>query len=134
MAGINGIDNRPDFERTIEKDTRATKKRKFGKVMSAVADGALATVSTVGAVVPGGQAISAAAQGLKAMKDGSGSLDTRAQLDKMWEMQRENQKFNLEYLQLQNELQAANRRFSTVSNLMKARHDTAKAAINNMNV
>jgi hypothetical protein len=132
MSQINGINNRPDFGNPDEISSKTTgKKKKFGKVMSAIADGALDAASTVGSVVPGGQAISAAARGLKAMKSES---DTRAQLDQMWEMQRENQQFNLEYLQLQNELQADNRRFTTVSNLMKARHDTAKAAINNMNV
>jgi hypothetical protein len=52
----------------------------------------------------------------------------------MWEMQRESQAFNLEYLALQESMQSENRRFTTMSNLMKARHDTSKAAIGNIRV
>lgn len=135
MPNIHGIENRPDFNspsREIEKERKGGKK--FGKVMSALADGALETVSAVGTVVPGGGVLSSAARGLKAMKDDAQTLDAREQLDKMWEMQRENQAFNVEYLHMQTEIQAENRRYTTVSNLMKARHDTAKAAINNMKV
>jgi hypothetical protein len=55
-------------------------------------------------------------------------------LDEMWAMQEDNQMFNLQYMQLQQEMQSDNRHFSTMSNLLKARHDTAKAAINNMRV
>lgn len=134
MSGIHSVSNRPDFAPKATPVAGQEKPRSFGKIMSKVADGALDTVSAVGSVVPGGAVLSVAARGLKELKNHGESDDTRAQLDRMWEMQRENQQFNLEYLQLQNEIQADNRRFSTVSNLMKARHDTAKAAINNMNV
>ena len=44
------------------------------------------------------------------------------------------QEHNLAYLQLQQEAQRANRRFSVATNLLKARHDTARAAINNLRV
>jgi hypothetical protein len=47
-------------------------------------------------------------------------------------MQRESQTFNLQLLALQEEVQQENRRFSTVSNVLRARHDTAKAAISNV--
>jgi hypothetical protein len=50
----------------------------------------------------------------------------------MWAMQQENQVFNMQYMQLQQSIQADNRNFSTMSNLLKVRHDTAKSAINNM--
>ncbi len=40
--------------------------------------------------------------------------------------------FNLQYLQLQEKMQAENRSFSTISNVMKTKHDTAKASINNV--
>lgn len=39
---------------------------------------------------------------------------------------------NMQYLKLQMEVQAENRWFSTLSNVMKSRHDTARAAINNL--
>lgn len=110
----------------------------FGKVMSTVADGALVAVSAVAPFVPGGALVGAAAGGLYKLKNGTpGGLGQGGQqehLDKMWQMQRENQVFNLQYLALQTDIQNENRRFSTMSNLMKARHDTAKAAINNMHV
>ena len=40
--------------------------------------------------------------------------------------------FNLQYLQLQERMQAENRSFSTVSNVMKTKHDTAKSSISNV--
>jgi hypothetical protein len=47
-------------------------------------------------------------------------------------MQEMNQSFNLQYLQLQQDMQAQNRQFTLISNIMKVKHDTAKAAINNV--
>jgi hypothetical protein len=47
-------------------------------------------------------------------------------------LQRESQSFNLQLLALQEEIQQENRRFTTVSNVLRARHDTAKAAIGNI--
>jgi len=38
----------------------------------------------------------------------------------------------LEYMELQNRMQRESRRFTTISDLMKTRHDTAKASIQNM--
>jgi len=43
-----------------------------------------------------------------------------------------NQDFNMQYLMLQQKMQSDNRSFSTLSNVMKTKHDTAKNAINNM--
>ncbi len=66
---------------------------------------------------------------------GQGTGDVREEnIDQMWEMQRESQAFNLEYLALQESMQSENRRFTTMSNLMKARHDTSKSAISNIRV
>ena len=42
------------------------------------------------------------------------------------------QSFNLQYLQLQQNMQEENRQFSSLSNVMKTKHDTAKNAINNV--
>jgi hypothetical protein len=47
-------------------------------------------------------------------------------------MQEMAQSFNLQYLQLQEKMQAENRSFSTVSNVMKTKHDTAKSSISNV--
>jgi septal ring factor EnvC (AmiA/AmiB activator) len=40
--------------------------------------------------------------------------------------------FNIQYLDLQKQMQDENRRYTLVSNIMKTKHDTAKAAINNI--
>ena len=42
------------------------------------------------------------------------------------------QSFNLQYLQLQQNMQQQNRQFTLMSNIMKVKHDTAKSAINNV--
>ena len=111
-------------------------KRSFGKVLSGVADVALGVTAVVAPIVPGGQLIGMAARGISSMKQGrAGAAVATApkdNIDQAWQMQQESQAFNMQYLQLQTQIQADNRNFSTLSNLMKARHDTAKSAINNM--
>lgn len=47
-------------------------------------------------------------------------------------LQQQQQDANLEYLKLQMEVQNENRQFTTLSNVLKSRHDTARAAINNL--
>jgi len=42
------------------------------------------------------------------------------------------QSFNLQYLQLQQNMQQQNRQFTMVSNIMKSKHDTAQNSINNI--
>lgn len=48
------------------------------------------------------------------------------------QMKEMNISFNLQYLQLQEKMQADNRQFALVSNIMKVKHDTARNAINNV--
>jgi hypothetical protein len=59
-----------------------------------------------------------------------------AQLEKLFQAAREmaemSQSFNVQYLDLQKQMQDENRRFTLVSNIMKTKHDTAKNAINNV--
>ncbi len=40
--------------------------------------------------------------------------------------------FNMQYLMLQQQMQSENRQFTTLSNIMKTKHDTSKNAINNI--
>jgi hypothetical protein len=47
-------------------------------------------------------------------------------------MQRESQVFNLQLLDLQEQVQQENRHFTTISNVLRAKHDTAKAAVSNI--
>ncbi len=53
-------------------------------------------------------------------------------LDAVRNLQREAHDYNLELLVLQESTQRENQRFSLVSNTLKAMHDTAKAAIQNL--
>ena len=58
--------------------------------------------------------------------------DTSALLQATKEMQEMNMSFNLQYLNLQKNMQDENRQFTMISNIMKTKHDTAKNAINNV--
>jgi hypothetical protein len=60
---------------------------------------------------------------------GNAQQDLMNQTKKLQEMQ---QSFNLQYLALQEKMQGENRQFSTISNVLKTKHDTAKNAINNV--
>ena len=52
--------------------------------------------------------------------------DTSALLQATKEMQEMNMSFNLQYLNLQKNMQDENRQFTMISNIMKTKHDTAK--------
>ncbi|RAL20564.1 hypothetical protein DL240_16130 [Lujinxingia litoralis] len=137
MSGIQGVGSGtpPQINQDLQ-EAASPNGGRFKQMLSRVADGALAGVAAIAPVFPGGQLVAMAATGLRELKATSpGGLAPGGQgdqIDRMFEMQRQNQVYNLQYLQLQTEMQADNRRFSTLSNLMKVRHDTAKAAINNM--
>ncbi len=47
-------------------------------------------------------------------------------------MQETQMSFNLQYLQLQSQMQNENREYTTVSNILKTKHDTVKNSINNI--
>ena len=64
----------------------------------------------------------------------SGTSSGTSDMEAMRQIQREGQEANLTYLRLQTEMQQENRRFSVASNVLKAKHDTARAAINNVRV
>jgi hypothetical protein len=53
-------------------------------------------------------------------------------LAQMQAMQRESQMFNMQLLALQDQVQQDSQRFTTLSNVMRAKHDTAKAAVSNI--
>jgi len=48
------------------------------------------------------------------------------------QMKEDQMSFNLQYLQLQNQMQNENRQFTMVSNIMKTKHDTVKNSISNI--
>ena len=47
-------------------------------------------------------------------------------------LQESNQLFSMQYLELQEKMQQENRQYSTLSNVLKTRHESAKTAINNI--
>ena len=61
-----------------------------------------------------------------------GATSPGGDIEAMHAMNRESQQFNLQMLSLQEEVQNENRRFTTLSNVVRARHDTAKAAVSNV--
>jgi hypothetical protein len=88
-----------------------------------------AAVASVGAVV---SSVASSARGASAVPGGSGQGEQWDLLAAQREMQAEGMKMNLAYMNLQNEMQAESRAHNAVSNIMKVRHDSAKAAINNI--
>lgn len=60
------------------------------------------------------------------------STGDQSDLATMQAMQRESQVYNMQLLELQEDVQQENRRFTTVSNVLRAKHDTAKAAVSNI--
>jgi hypothetical protein len=80
-----------------------------------------ATAAIAGpAVVPGGAGVAAAA--------GAGGGEAVS----MQAMMQEGQASNLQLLALQQQVQQENQTFSTLSNVVRAKHDTAKAAVSNI--
>jgi hypothetical protein len=86
---------------------------------SSVADSTSGGAGGAGGGVPGAETAIGGATG-------------NGELDQMHAMNRESQQFNLQMLALQEEVQTENRRFTTLSNVVRARHDTAKAAVSNV--
>jgi len=59
-------------------------------------------------------------------------ISDASDMAQMEAMQRESQVFNLQLLDLQEQVQQENRHFTTISNVLRAKHDTAKAAVSNI--
>ena len=75
-----------------------------------------------GGAIGGSNPIGAAAGG-----DSSSQL-----LSATKQMQETQMSFNLQYLQLQSQMQNDNRQYTAVSNIMKIKHDTVKNSISNI--
>jgi hypothetical protein len=124
---------------------------RFGTALRAaaagVANGVAATVELAAPYVPGGTVLSGALRSAATSVRGRGAFgpdpgtaagaagraggegDT---LEATRALQQEAQSFNLQYLQLQEAMQRESREFQALSNVMKVKHDSAKAAINNI--
>jgi len=127
---------------------RQTPKREFTDYMGH----AVATAVSVGAdfvapVAASNPLLSAAVSAVKSVAQGamaqagtasvgvggsaSGS-DPMSMMDANRQMMLEGAALNQQYLQLQHDMQQESQQYNTVSNVMKVRHDSAKAAINNI--
>ena len=131
---------------THERQTPPTSGERFAEILraggSALLDGAQAALRCI----PGGEVLCAAVrEGTNAVRRATGPAGsgpdaaapggTGATGDPnqdIWELTQQSQEFNLMYLQLQEELNQENRRFSTLSNVLKTRHETALAVISNI--
>lgn len=131
---------------------KKTEPGRFGTALRAaaagVARGVAATVDLAAPYVPGGTVLSAAVRSgagpgrgrAGAFGPDPGTSATRAAaaggegdvLEATRALQQEAQTFNLQYLQLQESMQRESREFQALSNVMKVKHDSAKAAINNI--
>ncbi|NPC87283.1 hypothetical protein HPC49_55055, partial [Pyxidicoccus fallax] len=111
-----------------------------GPLLSAAVSSAKAVVSTVaptGGVskampMSGSAGAGTASAGTSTASGATGSGDAWDLLEAQRAVTAEGQKFNMAYLQLQNEMQRESREHNAISNIMKVRHDSAKAAINNI--
>jgi hypothetical protein len=136
---------------------RQTPKRDFGDELAhAAGQGAHWGAGILSAVVPAPPAVSAAVSAVSRMAapaspsvsaqgaitslgsagfqrplepSSGGAMDT---LSRQAELNRESQAFTAMYLQLQSEMQAESRQYNAVSNVIKVRHESARAAINNI--
>jgi hypothetical protein len=90
----------------------------------------------MGAYSAGGQmgyTGSVGSDAMTAVQQNAQAGDPQAQLfTATRQMQEMNMSFNLQYLMLQQKMQGENRQFTLMSNIMKTKHETAKAAINNV--
>lgn len=64
--------------------------------------------------------------------DSSGTDAQAALLQATQQMQETQMSFNLQYLQLQSQMQSENRSYTAVSHIMKTKHDTVKNSISNV--
>ncbi|QRK04107.1 hypothetical protein JQX13_27945 [Archangium violaceum] len=133
---------------------RQTPRNDFGTVLAHTAQEVVRTgAGVVAALVPGSPMVSAAVASVSsvvststssiqrtgATASGAGSTAGTTGQGDQWdllaaqkEMQAEGAKMNLEYMALQNDMQKESRAHNAISNIMKVRHDSAKAAINNI--
>ena len=127
------------IEETRARTAARLERPTFGSVLRTGADVLLRGVE-VGATVVAGPIAGAAVRTARTVVSpgplggGSGLADGGEQstIDQMRALQEQSQSFNMQYMALQEEVQQENRRFTTVSNVLKAKHETAKSAIGNI--
>lgn len=142
MNKIESIHVAPSTERKAEPGRFENALR---SAASGVARGVAATVELASPYVPAGTVLSgairsavhgSAASVAEAADPGAGGGGTPSAegdlLAATRTLQQEARTFNLQYLQLQESMQRESREFTALSNVMRVKHDSAKAAIANI--
>jgi hypothetical protein len=136
-------------EKTASRQTPPPAGEKFAQVLKQGALTLLDVAGSAASALPAGGMLSAAVRSASAQagQTPSGLDDPRApapavdagatgsstgDIDQMWALQEAGVRSNLEVLKLQESISRDNRVFSTLSNVMKARHETARTAIGNI--
>ena len=110
----------------------------LGNLKSNQSGGSASAPNGTGLTMPGSQSGSSALTGsssstMSSVEQMSASGDSNATMFMATkELQEMNQSFNLQYLNMQQEMQSENRKFTALSNVMKTKHDTAKSMIQNV--
>jgi len=114
---------------------------RFRAALEAGAEGLVSGAANAAAGVPGVPLLSAAIRGgadgttmpsTESAEAPAVGTEGAAGSSDMASVIQQSQEFNLYYLQIQEEMSQENRRFSALSNVMKARHETSKTAIGNI--
>ncbi len=147
MNKIESIHVAPTAERKAEPGRFENALR---SAASGLASGVAATVELAAPYVPAGTVLSgavrsavgrasatgtpgaAAATAADGATGAAGSSSEGDVLEATRALQQEARTFNLQYLQLQENMQRESREFTALSNVMKVKHDSAKAAISNI--
>jgi len=125
---------------TSPRQTAADGGERFRAALRVGARSLVAGAASAAAGVPGAPLLSAAVRGPAASTSQFGTpespgavetVGTEPASDVSTILER-SQAFNMYYLQLQEQMSTENRRFSALSNVMKARHETSKTAIGNI--
>jgi len=114
--------------------------RRFEEALEVSAGVLLDGVEAASSFVPGGGVVSAAVRGARSTATaqagsavsagavGAGGPGALAGMGGQSAIMQD----NMAFLELQQQMQSENRRFTTLSNVLKARHETAKNSINNI--
>ena len=94
---------------------------------AAVRDARVGTAAAIGGTPIGGVGAAAALGAAAAAGPAGGGAGTTVEA-----MLQDGQASNMQLLALQQHIQQENQRFTTLSNVMRAKHDTAKAAVSNV--
>ena len=104
----------------------------FGNVLAGAVRGGLQGGASPAPGLGGPRFSTATAAGAAASTAAGGTGSQGDLLEATRAMQQEAQAMNLQYLQLQERMQQESREFTTLSNVMRVKHDTARSAIGNI--